>query len=108
MARCIPFAPYPTPMFDASGKLTGAVNMLVDLTERKQAAQREVDHLRYAELATRQLASIVESSDDAIVSKDLDGIIATWNKGAERLFGYAADEVIGKSITMLIPGRSSR
>ena len=49
------------------------------------------------------LASIVESSDDAIISKDVDGIIGTWNKGAERMFGYAADEVIGKPITILVP-----
>jgi len=49
------------------------------------------------------LASIIESSDDAIVSKDLNGIVASWNKGAERIFGYAAAEMIGKSITLLIP-----
>ena len=53
--------------------------------------------------ATQQIASIVESSDDAIVSKDLNGVIINWNQGAERIFGYTAEEVVGKPITILIP-----
>ncbi len=57
----------------------------------------------HAALASQWLASIVESSDDAIVSKNLDGIILTWNRGAERIFGYSADEVIGKPVTILMP-----
>ena len=63
-----------------------------DISERKQAEERKA-----------KLAAIVESSDDAIISKDLNGIITTWNTGAERIFGYAAREVIGQSVTILVP-----
>src|SRR6516164_76704 len=70
-----------------------------DVTDRKQieAALYERDE------QLRWLASIVESSDDAIVSKSLDGIITSWNKGAERIFGYTAEEAIGQPITIVIP-----
>lgn len=83
---------HPAPLFDETGRLSGAVNMLADISDR-HASERGLG----------QLSAIVESSDDAILSKDLNGIIQTWNKGAERLFGYTAGEAVGRSILILIP-----
>lgn len=64
---------------------------------------RDLSESRLADERSHWLGSIVESSDDAIVSKDLNGIIASWNKGAERVFGFPAEEAIGRPITIVIP-----
>jgi PAS domain S-box-containing protein len=110
-----------TPLVSRSGRLLGMISthwrephqpteralrvldvlarQAADLIERSpiEAALRESDD------RLRRLASIVESSDDAIISKTLDGIITSWNKGAERLFGYTAEEAVGRPVTILIP-----
>ena len=74
------------------GKLVGAVNVLIDITDLKKQEEAE-----------RRLAAIVEWSEDAIIGKNLDSIITSWNKSAERIFGYQAGEVIGKPVTILMP-----
>ena len=70
---------------------------------RVSCAIRDISERRRADHDAAMYRAVVESSHDAIISKDLDGMILTWNAGAERLFGYAADEIIGKPMTILIP-----
>jgi PAS domain S-box-containing protein len=77
---------------DEAGKPSRMVGVCMDITERKET-----------ELAALRLGALVESSDDAIISKNVDGTITSWNGGAERIFGYAANEVIGRSIRIIIP-----
>ena len=80
------------PVKDERGILLGAINCFHETTDRN-----ETEH------AALRLAAIVESSDDAIISKDLNGVITSWNRGAERIFGYKAEEVIGEPVTILMP-----
>ncbi len=88
----VPISLTVSPIYDDNGVVIGASKIARDVSDLKQA-----------DLAARRLAAVVESSDDAIVSKDLNGIIHSWNRAAERMFGYTASEAIGQSIRMLIP-----
>jgi len=88
----IPISLTVSPIHDEHGGVIGVSKIARDLTERSAAA-----------VATNRLAAIIAGSDDAIVSKDLNGIITSWNAAAERMFGYTAAEAIGKSIRMIIP-----
>ena len=81
-----------TPLRDAVGQVRGCAGAFVDITERKRAEE-----------SLSRLAAIVESTDDAIISKTLDGIVLTWNSGAERLYGYSAAEVIGRPLQLTVP-----
>jgi PAS domain S-box-containing protein len=90
--QLVPISLTVSPIHDDHGVVIGASKIARDLS----------DHVR-GQLATRRLNAIVDSSDDAIISKNLDGVITSWNSAAERMFGYTEQEAIGRSIRMLIP-----
>ncbi|WP_431322859.1 PAS domain S-box protein [Rhizobium sp. YTU87027] len=81
-----------SPMRDANGDIRQAAAVVVDITERKRAQEVE-----------RRLAAIIASSDDAILGTDLNMRITSWNSGAEKLYGYSAEEAIGHSVVLLVP-----
>jgi len=88
----VPFMPYPTVLRDDQGNVTGAINVLVNLNDRTKS-----------DIEIARLAAIVSSSEDAIISKTLEGIVTSWNAGATRIFGYEPEEMIGQPILRIIP-----
>jgi PAS domain S-box-containing protein len=87
------------PIRDERGDVAGSVLVFRDISARRALERDEAGRL----LAARQLAAIVESSEDAIIRKSLDGTIQSWNAGAERIFGWTAEQAIGRHISLVIP-----
>ena len=90
--QLVPISLTVSPIYDDQGVVIGASKIARDLSEQVRG-----------QLASRRLKALVESSDDAIISKNLDGVITSWNAAAERMFGYTEQEAIGRSVRMLIP-----
>lgn len=87
------------PICNEQGHVSGCVLIFRDVTAQRLAERDKADKL----ITARLLAAIVESSNDAIISKSLDGIIQSWNAAAERLFGFTAEEAMGQHISLVIP-----
>ncbi len=87
------------PIRDEHGQVSGCVLIFRDVTSHRRAERDKAAQL----LIARRLASIIESSDDAIIGKSLDGIIQNWNAAAERLFGYSSQQAVGRHISLIIP-----
>jgi len=90
--RVIDVAVTVSPIRDKSGTIVGTSTIQRDITQRKKT-----------DAVTAEMAAIVDSSNDAIVGKTLEGIVTTWNRGAERVYGYSASEMIGKNVSLLLP-----
>jgi PAS domain S-box-containing protein len=88
----IPISVTVSPVLDDAGRIIGASKIIRDISELKKAAEKQ-----------SRLAAIIDSSDDTILSKTLKGIITSWNKAAEKMFGYTEEEVLGKHISLIIP-----
>ena len=95
----IPIDDSGAPIRDREGEIVGVVLVFRDITERKQNEEA----LRESNASRLRLAAIIDSADDAIISKNLNGIVNSWNEGATKLFGYSADEMLGEPILRIIP-----
>jgi PAS domain S-box-containing protein len=87
------------PIHDKNNEIVGVVLVFRDITERRQNEEA----LRQSDISRLRLAAIIDSADDAIISKNLDGIVSSWNEGACRMFGYTATEMVCQPVLRLIP-----
>jgi PAS domain S-box-containing protein len=92
-----------SPLFNSEGKITGCIHVARDINERKQAEEALKKAHGSLEEKVQILLNAVESSDDAILTRSPDGIITSWNKGAEQIYGYSAEEIMGENVSILEP-----